>query len=360
MATSGSDNGNHVSDGNEYVYVTWSLVSQSIANNTSTISWKFGWHFTTYSCRGLRLGKVLIHGATVYSDSDSGDGVHAYNSGHDHRPQLQIASGTHTMDHNSSGALTFGIASHLTGYNGQLSSQDGDWTLPVIPQLWDAPSLPVISSVASTSAFVSFSDGGGGVGAVDSRQIAYGTSTSVGSATIVSSDGSTSITGLSTGTTYYVWARVHNAAGYSPWSSRASFTTLRVPFAPTTPVISNVKPTTADVAWTPNGNGGSAITGYDIGYGTSPSSPTTTIAVSSSPVTVTGLTPGTTYYFWVRAKNVVGNSAWSGVASTMSISGVRINVAGEWKLAVPYVRTGGIWKLSRPYVKALGVWKETT
>lgn len=360
MSNSGSDTGNHVADGNEYVYFTWDLTSQSVANNTSTISWKFGWHFTTFSCRGLRLGKVLIHGVTVYNDTDAGDGVHAYNAGHDHRPQLQVASGSLTMEHNSAGALTFGVASHMTGFSGQLSSQDGSWTLPVIPQTWNAPSLPVISSIAATSAFVTFSDGGGGVGAVDSRQIAYGTSTSVGSATTISSDGSTSISGLSAGTTYYVWARVHNAAGYSSWSSRASFTTLRVPDAPTTPVISNVKPTTADIAWTANGTGGSPITGFDVGYGTSPSSPTTTVPADTSPITITGLTPGTTYYFWARAKNIVGNSPWSGVASTMSISGVRINVAGVWKLAVPYVRSSGIWKLARPYVKSLGEWKETT
>jgi hypothetical protein len=115
-----------------------------------------------------------------------------------------------------------------------------------------------------------------------------------------------------------------------------------------------------DLSWTPNGDGGSAITGYDVGYGTSPGSPTTTITGVTSPYTVTGLTPGTQYYFWVRAKNVVGNSPWSAVASQMSISGVRINVAGVWKLAVPWVRDGGVWKQARPFVKYLGEWKETT
>jgi len=360
MATSGSDTGNHVSDGDEYVYFSWSLTSQSIANNTSTISWKFGWHFTTYSCRGLRLGDVVINGSSRYSDHDSGDGVHAYNSSHDHRPQLQVASGSYTMSHASNGTKTFSASGNLTGYSGQKSSFSGSWSLPTIPQVWDAPSTPSISSITSTSAFVTFTDGGGGVGAVDSRQIAYGTSTSVGSATIISSDGSTAISGLSPGTVYYVWARVHNDAGYSSWSSRASFTTLRVPDAPSTPVVSNVQPTSVDLSWTPNGDGGSAITGYDVGYGTSPGSPTTTITGVTSPYTVTGLTPGTQYYFWVRAKNVVGNSPWSAVASQMSISGVRINVAGVWKLAVPWVRDGGVWKQARPFVKYLGEWKETT
>lgn len=360
MATSGSDNGNNVSDGGDDVYFTWELESQSISNNTSTISWDFYWRFPTYSCRGLRLGKVVINGSTRYDDDDPGDGVHAYNASHDHRPQLKVASGTYTMSHGSNGTKTFSASGNLTGFSGQKSSFSGSWSLPTIPQVWDAPDTPVISSITSTSAFATFTDNGGGVGAIDSRQLAYGTSTSVGSATVISSDGSTAISGLSPGTTYYVWARVHNAAGYSSWSSRASFTTLRVPDPPSAPVVSNVKPTTVDLAWTPNGNGGSAITGYTVGWGTSPTTPSSTVEVTMSPYTVTGLTPGTTYYFFVRAKNTVGYSSYAGPSSTMSISGIRVKSGGVWKLAVPYVRTGGIWKLARPYVKSLGVWKETT
>lgn len=361
MSTSGSDNGNNVSDGGDDVYFTWDLTSQSIANNTSTISWKFYWRFPTYSCRGLRLGKVVINGSTRYNDDDPGDGVHAFNASHDHRPQLQIASGSYTMAHGSNGTKSFTVTTTLTGYSGQKSSSSGTWSLPTIPQLYDAPSTPAISSLSSTSFFVTFSDPGGGVGAIDSRQIAYGTSTSVGSATIISSDGTTSISSLTPGTTYYIWARVHNDAGYSAWSSRATTTTLRVPDAPSTPVVSNIQPTQLDVTWTPNGNGGSAITGYDLAYNTTPSTSGATIVTDvTSPYTLTSLIPGTQYYIWVRAKNVVGNSAWSSAASTESIAGVRFNDGGVWKTAVPYVRDGGVWKKARPYVKYLGVWKETT
>ena len=361
MATSGSFVGNTVSDGGEYMFVTWSLVSQNIAANTSVVNWKISWKFIAYGCRGLRLGKLQIHGIVVYDDDDPGDGIHAFNAAHDHRPSLQVASGNVTLTHNSAGALTFSTSAHMTGYNGQYSQGGGTFSLPTIPQVYNAPATPTISNVSSTSFFVNWTDPGGGVGAIDFRRLVYSLTTNVNDGITIDTDGSTSVTGLDPGTTYYVWVRVHNAAGYSAWSPRASTTTFRVPDPPSTPTISNIQPTQLDVSWTPNYNGGSSITGYDLAYNTSPSTSGATIVTGvNSPYTLTGLTPGTQYYIWVRAKNVVGNSNWSNIASPQSIAGVRINSGGVWKTAVPYVRVGGIWKKARPFVKYLGVWKETT
>ena len=222
-----------------------------------------------------------------------------------------------------------------------------------------SPSTPAISNVGSTQVDVAFSDGGNGGLTIDSRQIGYGTSGSTPS-TIISSDGSTTVTGLTPGTLYYFWARTHNSKGYSAWSARASTTTLRVPDAPNTPTISNIGPTTADVTWTPNGAGGSPITGYDIAYGTDPTGVGATVISATSPQTITGLTPGMTYYFYVRAINVVGAGPYCTPASAMTIAGIRVRDAGVWKTAIPYVKDAGVWKLAVPYVKDAGVWKGTT
>lgn len=221
-----------------------------------------------------------------------------------------------------------------------------------------APSTPVLSAVTSTSVTVTFTDGSNGGAAIDSRQIGYGTSSSAPT-TYVSSDGSDTISGLTPGTTYYFWARTHNAKGYSALSGRSSTTTLRVPDATTTPVLSNIGPTSITVSWAPNGDGGSPITGYDIGYNTTDTSPSIINSDSASPFDQIALSPGTKYYFWVRAKNVVGNGPWSASANATTIAGVRIKVAGVWKFAIPYVKVAGVWKLARPYVKVAGVWKET-
>ncbi len=222
-----------------------------------------------------------------------------------------------------------------------------------------APSQPVLSSITSTSVFVTFTDGSNGGAAIDSRQIGWGTSSTTPSSTM-SSDGSDTISGLTPGTTYYVWARTHNAKGFSAWSVRSTFTTTRVPDAPSTPVISNIGPTSVTASWTPNGNGGAAITGYQVSYGTSSDGTGhATTGIVSSPLNISGLTPGVKYYFAVRAQNNVGFGPYSAFANATTIAGIRIKVGTVWKFAVPYVRVGGVWKLARPWTKTAGVWKET-
>lgn len=219
------------------------------------------------------------------------------------------------------------------------------------------PSQPLLTSIGSASIQVSFTDGADGGAAIDSREIGYGTNSTSPSAT-VASDGSDTVTGLSPGTLYYFWARTHNAVGYSSWSARSQATTLRVPDAPATPSLSAVGPTSVTISWTPPYNGGTAITDYEVGYGTSPTAPTTTVA-ATSPKVVSGLTPGTKYYFWVRAHNVVGFSPWSLSANADTIAGARIKVDGVWVFAIAYVNNAGVWGIAIPYVKHAGVWKET-
>ena len=221
-----------------------------------------------------------------------------------------------------------------------------------------APGTPRISGIKANSVVVSFSDGSNGGDAIDARQITYGTSSSGGTSN-VSSDGSTTISGLSPNTTYYFWARCHNSEGWGPWSARASAKTLAVPTAPSAPLLSSITATSVDVSWTENSNGGSSVTARQIGWGTSSSAPTSTVS-ASSPQVVNGLTPGTTYYIFVRVQNSVGWSAWSKPTSMRTVAGAYILVGSTWKLAVPYVRVGGVWKIAEAWGRSAGVWKKAT
>lgn len=221
------------------------------------------------------------------------------------------------------------------------------------------PTTPVISNITSTSVHATFQDGSNGGDAIDARQIGYGTSSTTVQDT-VSSDRSTTISSLTPGTTYYFWARTHNSEGWSAWSGRASAKTLKVPDAPSIPLLSSARMTSVDVAFSPNGSGGSTITGYEIGWSTSSSGNPTNSVAAKSPQVVTGLAPGTMYYFRTRAKSSVGWSSWSKAASVRTVAGAYVKVGAEWKLSVPYVRVGGVWKIAEPWVRSVGVWKKTT
>lgn len=259
---------------------------------------------------------------------------------------------------NDSQTVTFRITdrSSATGIGGPTSFSQAI-KRDTIPS---KPSTPVISNITASSVHVTFSDGSSNGGdAIDQRQIGYSSVSATTPTGFVSSDRSTTISGLGTGLTYYFWARTHNSEGWSAWSGRATAKTFKVPDAPTTPLLSSVRATSVDVAWTANGNGGTTITGYEIGYGQSPYTPSSMVS-ATSPQVVTGLTPGIVYYFRTRARNSSGWSDWSGAASIRTIAGAYIKVGAETKLAVPYVRVGGVWKIAEPWIHNVGVWKRTT
>lgn len=93
----------------------------------------------------------------------------------------------------------------------------------------DPPTSLAVSQVTYNSVFVTFSDGDNNGGSIDSRQIGYSGSVHATTPFLsVSSDKSTTITGLAPGTTYTFWARTHNSEGWSSWSSSKSVTTLSI------------------------------------------------------------------------------------------------------------------------------------
>lgn len=89
-----------------------------------------------------------------------------------------------------------------------------------------------------------------------------------------------------------------------------------VPDAPTN-VVATAGANQATVTWVVSGNGGAPIIGYEIT--SSPASSTTLVGVNDPlPITVTGLTAGVQYTFYVTAINDVGMSA-AGVSNPVTI-----------------------------------------
>lgn len=89
---------------------------------------------------------------------------------------------------------------------------------------------------------------------------------------------------------------------------------VTVPPAPTPVSLSNVTATSVDVTYVGQGDGGAFVDHWQIGYGTDPTYPQQYIELVTG--TISGLTPGTRYYFWAQGHNSAGWGYWSSRTDT--------------------------------------------
>jgi hypothetical protein len=181
---------------------------------------------------------------------------------------------------------------------------------------------PTVSTTAISTITATTANSGGTVTAtggatITAQGVCWSTSTGPTTANSKTTNGTTSpftstLTGLSNGTTYYVRAYATNSIGTS-YGNEISFTTLIVVPTVTTTTISSVTATTANSGGTVTATGGAAITEQGVCWGTT-SGPTIsgnkTTNGTTSPFTsnITGLTSGTTYYVRAYATNSAGTA----------------------------------------------------
>ena len=127
---------------------------------------------------------------------------------------------------------------------------------------------------------------------------------------------SSSITGLSQGTTYYVRAYATNSIGTS-YGNQVSFATnpATLPVVSSTTTASSITQNTALSGGTISNDGGGTVTNRGVCWSSSTSTPTiantkTTdgIGIGTYSSSLTGLTASTTYYYRAYATNSAGTS----------------------------------------------------
>lgn len=124
MASSGSFNTSGYSG--RYLTFAWSVKSQDVANNRTTINWSLkgaGGSTTNWFMSGNF--KVLINGQQVYFSSDR---IQLYNG-------TPVAKGTFTINHNNDGTASFGAYAEGGIWQYAVNcTGSGSWNLPTIPR----------------------------------------------------------------------------------------------------------------------------------------------------------------------------------------------------------------------------------
>ena len=189
-------------------------------------------------------------------------------------------------------------------------------SVPVTPVAGVVPDAP--TSVSATAA--------NGQGTVTFSAPANPGSSPITSYTVTSSPGGITATGatspinvpgLTNGTSYTFTVTATNSVGTGPASAASNAAVpvaVNPPGAPTNVAASIASSTSATISFTPPASdGGSIITSY--GVTSSPGG--ITASGVSSPITVTGLTTGTSYTFSVTATNAGGTGPASTVTNTV-------------------------------------------
>jgi len=184
------------------------------------------------------------------------------------------------------------------------------------------PGQPAASSVGDSSATLGWgdpSDWGGNNTSDFKLQIDGNSSFSSPSTITVYNTNSRTVSGLASYSTYYARVLAFNAAGNGPWSYTRSFRTLAgFPSAPRSPASSGVGASSATLAWTaPSDWGGNNTGDYRLYVSTNSnmSGATGYTVYNLRTKGLTGLAPGTTYYWRVQAFNARGNGDYTSISS---------------------------------------------
>ena len=185
---------------------------------------------------------------------------------------------------------------------------------------------PTVTGITTTSATLGANVSSDGGASLSARGTVWGTSANPTGNVLAQGVTSTGVythsrTGLTANTFYYYRGYATNSAG-TAYSADGSFTTLHN--APVVGSGSAATTTTIQANWSaPGGPAGSASFTYEVQVDNDPAFGSidfslASISSATTNATATGLTPGITYYYRVRANNATGSSAWSSTSTGYS------------------------------------------
>ena len=212
-------------------------------------------------------------------------------------------------------ATTYYVRAYATSGGGTAYGEQRSFTTkPTIPTV----TTNTVSSITTTTATCGGNVTATGGASVTARGVCWSTSQNPTVSDSHTTNGTgtgsftSSMTGLTAGTTYYVRAYATNSVGTS-YGAQRSFTTPTIPTV-TTNTVSNIAATTASCGGNVTATGGADVTARGVCWSTSQnptvsgSHTTNGTGTGSFTSSITGLTASTTYYVRAYATNSVGTA----------------------------------------------------
>jgi hypothetical protein len=132
------------------------------------------------------------------------------------------------------------------------------------------------------------------------------------------------------------------------------------PSAPTNVHFTDIKQTSVTVRWSPpDETHGAPIKTYRVRRWNNAHTKSHVSDSGGLSRHITGLDPGATYYFEVRAENRIGPGPYSGEELVDLSGGGAVRAGDRWNSAEAFIRRPGThkWVEATPYVRVGGVWK---
>lgn len=173
-------------------------------------------------------------------------------------------------------------------------------------------------------------------------EVAYGTSSNVNEATIVSDITATNhtLTGLAAETQYYVWVRTVCGAELTNWRSIGNFTTTMACAPVLSAAISSVVETGIAFSWSIDTTQGYPSTTVEVAYQQDGESDWTTITTNDNFYVLTGLNSGATYT--IRIRNICSTD--TSQAITLNATTASCAEVGDGSSSTNYLPTYAYYK----------------
>jgi hypothetical protein len=259
---------------------------------------------------------------------------------------VTVGSGAGTFTSTLTGlsqGTTYFARSFATNVQGTSYGAETSFTTQTIPTVSVTATPTSITTTTAIGGGTISSTGGATIttsglvwGASTNPEITLTTKTTNGA---TSGTFTSSITGLTQGTTYHVRAYATNYLG-TTYGPNITFTTITTPTVSATATVTSITGTTATSGGTISLDGGATVTSRGLVYGTSSLSSTFSVTSGTGTGTysigLTGLTPATTYYVRSFATNSVGtvygtetNFTTIAVEPTVSATAVAASITGS-------------------------------